>query len=192
MKTAVAGTTSRLHYIVISDRSAILVEAATSLGPVTFGAVGLEGYVEMIRRDGEPDLTTGPNGHLEVHFDRLTSGNVAYDAELRRHINARRFPTAYIDLLHASPVETTPPTYLVDGELTLSGVIVPVEGRVGVEFADRTTLVVVGQKTLDIRLFGVPAPTVFMLKVEPLFRVSMHLEAEAVSPSKEPLRPNIG
>ena len=136
----------------------------------------------MLLRDGEPDFTTVPNAHLEVHFDRLTSGNTAYDAELRRHISARRFPTAYIDLLDASRLETTPATYLVDGELTLSGVTDLIEGQVGVAFADGTTLVVVGRTTLDMRLLGIAAPTVFMLKVEFHFAVSMHLEASADRP----------
>lgn len=167
-----------LHFAVIPEQSAILLEITTSLGPVNFGALGLEGFVGLALRDGVPDLSTAPTAHLDVQVDQLTSGNAAYDGELRRHINSRRFPTAYADLLDISLLETTPPTYRVEGEITFSGQTASVEGHVEAAITG-DMLVVSGRVTLDMLWFGIPPPSLFMMQIDPEVQVSMQLEASA-------------
>ena len=122
------GRSERRLYTLIPERSAVLLSVGTSLGPVTFGALGLEGFIEAAVGDGEIDPKFAPTAHLEVQVARLTSGNSAYDGELRRQIDARRFPTAYVDLHHATPVDDAARTFLVDGEITLRGVTQPAGG----------------------------------------------------------------
>src|SRR5688572_13099285 len=95
----------RQHYKVVPARSALLIEVATSVGPVTFGAVGLEGFVGAAVRGAGLDLAATPNAHLELQLRDLTSGNLAYDGELQRHIDVRRYPAAYVDLHHVHRVE---------------------------------------------------------------------------------------
>ena len=43
--------------------------------------------------DGSLDLEQPVSGELELAVERLTSGNQLYDRELRRRIDARRYPT---------------------------------------------------------------------------------------------------
>ena len=171
------GIPKRQHYMVVPDRSAILIEVNTSLGPVTFGAIGLEGFVRAAVRDAALDLTATPNAHLELQVRNRTSGNSAYDGELHRHIDARRHPAAYVDLHHVQYVEDSSSNYLVAGVVMFRGVAQLVEGFVSVDLSELGVVLVRGTKSLDIRLFEVPPPTLFMLKIEPDVTVSLQLEA---------------
>jgi hypothetical protein len=167
----------RRHYRVVPDRSALLIEVATSVGPVTFGAIGLEGFVRAAARGTRLDLAATPNAHLELQLRDLTSGNAAYDGELQRHIAVRRYPAAHVDLHHVHSVEDSSSDYRVAGDVMFRGITQRVEGFVTVHLPDAGLLRVSGTKSLDIRLFEVPPPTLFMLKIDPEVTVSLDLEA---------------
>lgn len=163
----------------VPDRSAIVLNVNTTLGPVVFGATGLEGFAEALVHEGELDLTVPPAAHLDVQVNLLTSGNSVYDRELLRHIDARRFPAAYLHLHHVRRLESPSPTYRVGGEITFWGVIERLQGVVTVVFPEPGVMVVSGEESLDIRLFGIPPPTVFMMKIDPEVKLSLQLEARA-------------
>jgi hypothetical protein len=167
----------RQHYRVVPDRSALMIEVATSVGPVTFGAIGLEGFVRAAVRGAALDLAATPNAHLEVQLRDLTSGNSAYDGELQRHIAVRRYPAAHVDLHHVDPVGDGSSDYLVAGDIMFRGITQRVEGFVTVQFPEAGLVRVSGTKSLDIRLFEVPPPTLFMLRIDPDVTVSLQLEA---------------
>lgn len=167
----------RQHYTVVPDRSAIRLDVTTSLGSVAFGAMGLEGFVGAVVRGNEIDLTVAPTAHLELQVRQLTSGNSAYDGEFQRHIDARRFPAAYVDLHHVSRAQGTPLSYLVGGEMTFRGVTQPVEGLVTLDLSEPGAMVVRGEKLIDIRMFEIPPPTLFMIKIDPDVALSLQLEA---------------
>jgi len=173
------GRSGRLHYTLIAERSAVLLDVSTSLGPVAFGATGLEGFVDATVGDKGIDTGQSPGAHLELPVNRLTSGNAAYDGEFRRQLNTRRFPTAYVDLVGVVPMDGDSRTFRVSGELSLRGVTVPVEGVVMAELTDPGAMVVSGEETLDIRAFGIPPPSLFMIKIDPEIKLRLHLEARA-------------
>jgi hypothetical protein len=166
----------RLHYTLIAERSAVLLSVGTSLGPISFGALGLEGFIEAAVLDGEIDPTAPPTAHVELQVARLTSGNSAYDGELRRQIDARRFPTAYVDLHQAVPLDEASRTFRVTGEITLRGVTEPAEGVVVAELTEPGALVVSGEETLNISDFGIPPPALFMIKIDPDVKLHLHVE----------------
>ena len=111
----------RRHHTLVPERSAVLLNVRTSLGPVAFGADGLQGFIEAAVGEGGIDATIPAAAHLELLVNRLTSGNSAYDGELRRQIDARRYPTAYVDLHSATAVDRPSATFQVFGEVTLRG-----------------------------------------------------------------------
>jgi polyisoprenoid-binding protein YceI len=168
----------RCHNL-IPERSAVLLSVGTSLGPLTFGANGLEGFITAAVDDGRVDPAVGPAAHLELKVNRLTSGNSAYDGELQRQIDARRFPTAFIDLHRITPVDGPSPTFQVTGEITLRGVTVPANGVVVAEVPEPDLLVVSGEETLQIEDFGIPPPSLFMIKIDPNVNVRLYVEARA-------------
>ncbi len=106
----------------------------------------------------------------------LRSGNGLYDAELLRRIDARRFPTATVEL-RGCAASGLASRYHLEGALTFHGVTRPVHGAVDVRVvADH--LVITGEQSFDIRDFAIPSPTVLMLRIYPDVRVRLQAEAE--------------
>jgi YceI-like protein len=171
----------RRHHTLVPERSAVLLSVGSSLGPVEFGANGLEGFIEATVDGDRIDPAIPPAGHLELLVNRLTSGNSAYDGELRRQIDARRYPTAYVDLHAATLLDGPSSTFEVRGEVTLRGVTVPAEGVVVAELPEPGLLVVSGEDTLNISDFGIPPPSLFMIKIDPEVKLRLYLEARAPS-----------
>lgn len=161
----------------VPERSAVLLRVGTSLGPVSFGANGLDGFIEVAVDDERIDVATPPAAHLELDVIRLTSGNTIYDTELRRQIDARRFPRAYVDLHRVTAVDRDSSTFKVSGEITLRGVTVPADGVVVAAVPQRELLVISGEETVNISDFGIPPPSLFMIKIDPEVKLRLYLEA---------------
>lgn len=159
------------------DRSVVLIEVRSSVGPLSFGAIGLEGTIDAETAGGGIRPGTKPTAHVEIGVDGLRSGNSLYDAELLRRIDARRFPIAALDLTEATALGHGN-RYRLSGEMSFHGVTRPVEGAVVVDIVDGDRLVVTGEHAFDIRDFDVPSPTVLMLRIYPDVRVRLHVEAE--------------
>ncbi len=168
---------SAQRFVLVPDRSVVLVEVRSTVGPISFGALGVTGWVEADLADGGIRSGTQPAARLEIAVDGLRSGNGVYDAELLRRISARRFPRVTLDLRDcvASGSENR---YRLAGELTFHGVTRPVDGTVRVEVASERRLVITGEQVFDIRDFDVPSPTVMMLRIYPDVRVRLHVEAD--------------
>lgn len=171
-----AGAAMR-RYELTSDRSVVLIDVRSTVGPISFGAIGIEGHIDAAVTGGEIDTEASPSAHLAFSVAGLSSGNSLYDAELLRRIDARRFPTATLDL-GACTAGAMPGQYSLLGDLEFHGVVRPAQGTVTVEVVDDSRLVITGEQAFDIRDFDVPSPTVLMLRIYPDVRVHLHVEAE--------------
>jgi hypothetical protein len=170
----------RTRFEVISGRSAVLVEARSTVGPITFGTTSMEGSVEVSMDDGKIDLCgAGPSARLEIGLNTLSSGNALYDAELLQRIDARRFPKTSMELRSVERVGRSE-RYRLDGDLTFHGVTRHTSGSVGAEIDSDGVLHVVGEHVFDIRDFDVVAPTVLMLRIYPDVRIELQLQATPV------------
>jgi polyisoprenoid-binding protein YceI len=155
----------------------VLIEVRSTVGPLSFGAIGLTGSVEATVTDGVLRTEAAPSGRLEIAVAELRSGNDLYDAELLRRIDARRFPTATVELRECAA--SGPGTrYGLKGDLTFHGVKRPAQGTVDVQAVSDRRLVVTGEQVFDIREFSIPSPTVLMFRIYPDVRVRLHAEAE--------------
>jgi DNA-binding PadR family transcriptional regulator len=170
-----AATANRFR--LVPDRSVVLVEVRSTVGPISFGALGVAGWIEADVADGGIRSGTRPAARLEIAVDGLRSGNGVYDAELLRRISARRFPLVTLDLRDcvASGSENR---FRLAGELNFHGVSRLVDGTVNVEVASDRRLVITGEQIFDIRDFDVPSPTMLMLRIYPDVRVRLHVEAD--------------
>jgi PadR family transcriptional regulator PadR len=175
--TRVRDITEAASIRLIPERSVVLIEVRSTVGPLSFGAIGLTGYVDAAIADGILQTDVAPAAHLEIDVSGLSSGNGVYDAELRRRIDARRYPTATVELREctAGGVDSL---YRLKGELTFHGVTRPAEGTVKVEAISERRVVITGEQVFDIRDFAIPSPTVLMLRIYPDVRVRLHAEAE--------------
>ena len=109
------------RFCVVPERSAVLIEARSTVGPITFGAIGIIGWIETTVRDGELEPGEHTRAHLEIALERLASGNRLYDAELLRRIDARRYPVVTLDLDAVTPIGP-PERFALDGSITFHGV----------------------------------------------------------------------
>jgi hypothetical protein len=172
-----AGTGAPQRFAVMPDRSVILVEVRSSVGPLSFGAIGIIGSITAAIDDGLIDQVSQPTAHLEIGVDALHCGNRLYDAELHRRIDVRRFPRACLELRQTTAIGSDR-RYRLAGEVTLHGVTRSAQGTVHATVNADHTLVITGEQVFDIRDFAIASPTVLMLRIYPDVRVRLHVEAE--------------
>ena len=72
----------------------MFISARSSLHPIDTRTDGLEGYLEVeVLGGGRVNPTVPASGRVSLPVERMSSGNPLEDRELRRRIDARRFPT---------------------------------------------------------------------------------------------------
>ena len=153
------------RYRIVPERSQVTIDARSSVHPIHTRTSGLEGFVELTFSDGRVDVGATPRGRLSLPVDRLRSGNPLEDRELRRRIDARRFPTIDGD------------QYLVGGDLTFRGETRACEAPMTISALDESTMQLTGQATFDVRDFGMEPPRILMLRVYPEVEVSVEIVA---------------
>ena len=172
---SVSLTTGR--FVLDPERSAVLIDARSTVGPICFGTTGVQGALQAAMGEAGVNTEIPPTGWLTIDMTRLSSGNKLYDAELHRRINSRRFPTAKIELKECTP--SAPGwRYRLRGELTFHGITRRTEGTVRMESASDDRIVISGEQAFDIRDFALPSPTMLMLRIFPDVRVRLYAEAE--------------
>jgi hypothetical protein len=167
----------RRRFRLVPDRSVVRIDVRSTVGPISFGAIGVTGSIDAEVAGGRVCCDTSPSGHIEITLGGLRSGNGLYDAELLRRIDARRFPVARVELSTGAPLGAAS-RYRLAGELTFHGITGPVHGTVNVAVKADGRLVVTGEHVFDIRAFAVPSPTMLMLRIYPDVRVRLQVEAE--------------
>ena len=159
------------------DRSAVLIDVRSTVGPLSFGTLGVTGTIHAAFADGLLRTDIPPSGRLTIDVAGLNSGNRLYDAELLRRIDARGYPAAFVELRECA-VSGPGARYRLAGELTFHGVTRLAEGTVVVDAVSDRRLVITGEQVFDIRDFAIPSPTMLMLRIYPDVRVHLHAEAE--------------
>lgn len=166
----------RTRYALVPDRSAVVIEARSNVGPIAFGTTAIDGTVELSLDGGVVDTDVDPSARLDVDLATLRSGNTLYDAELLRRVDARRHPTTSVVLQSAQRIGGST-RYGVTGDLTFHGVTQPTSGTVAVDVGEDGSIGVVGEHLFDIRDFGLVVPSVLMLRIYPDVRIQLQLEA---------------
>jgi polyisoprenoid-binding protein YceI len=165
------------RYRILASRSRVWIEARSNVHPIHTEAEGLEGWLDLDISDGRVDVDQTLLGHLEFPVENLKSGNAFEDRELRRRIDARRYPNIAADLT-AMKYANGPGDYIVGGDLTFRGVTRSYEDTMTVDASDGDTVTLAGQSTFDIRDFGMEPPRILMLKVQPDVSVRVEIVAE--------------
>jgi polyisoprenoid-binding protein YceI len=167
----------RNRFEVNVGRSAVLIEARSTVGPIAFGTTTVTGQLEVSTSDGAVDLSgAAPAADLHVELNTLSSGNSLYDAELLNRIEARQYPVTTLELSAVERIGRSD-RYQVDGDLTFHGVTRRISGTVEVKLDRDGLLHVAGEHVFDIRDFDVAAPSVLMLRIYPDVRIQLQLEA---------------
>lgn len=165
------------RYVIVPDRSEVWIDARSTLHPIHSRTAGLEGFIETeVGPDGRIDLSVEPKARLSLPVDRLRSGNVLEERELKRRIMARRFPTIDGELTTMIP-DALDSHYRVSGRLTFRGETRDYEHEMEISSVDDATLRLTGEAVFDIRDFGMEPPRILVLRVEPEVRVTVDIIA---------------
>jgi polyisoprenoid-binding protein YceI len=163
-------------YRVNPSRSQVWMRAESSIHPIHGEARGLEGEIVAEVADGRLDLDVAPKIRIELPIEQLESGNALQDTEMRRRVDARRYPTIIgesTDVTHQRGDR-----YLVRGDLTFHGVTRTVEGEVDVDIPDERTMVFEGESVFDVREYKVAPPKILMFRVHPQVTVRVRVVGE--------------
>ena len=171
------GSSTMGRFVLDPERSVVLIDARSTVGPICFGTTGVEGSLHAAMGDDGVQTEIPPTGWLAIDMTGLSSGNKLYDAELHRRINSRRYPTAKVELKDCLP-SAPGRRYRLRGELTFHGITRRTEGTVRIESVSEDRIVISGEQAFDIRDFGLPSPTMLMLRIFPDVRVRLCAEAE--------------
>lgn len=164
------------RYTLDSVRSCVWVSGRSSLHPINTETRGITGWFEAsTRADGSLDLDQAVSGELELAVERLTSGNQLYDRELRRRVDARRYPTIAGRLTRIA-LEGAHPDYMVTGEVAFHGKTRTFAHGMRIEVHD-DGIALSGDDVFDIREFGMKPPSMLMVRVYPEIAVRVELHA---------------
>lgn len=165
------------RYTLDSRRSCIWVDARSSLHPINTETRGVTGWFEAsLKTDGSVDLDSPVAGTLTLAVEKLTSGNQLYDRELRRRIDARRYPSIEGTLTKVGA--DAPPQYVVTGDISFHGKTLTFEHAMDIELTP-DAVVLRGEDTFDIRNFGMKPPSMLMVRVYPEVHVKVELHGNA-------------
>jgi polyisoprenoid-binding protein YceI len=166
----------RRRFRVVPDRSTVVIAATSTIHPIRTRTAGLEGYVDLAFRRGRIDAGEDADGLLALPVSKLSSGNPLQDRELRRRIDARRFPTI-TGRLTALEAGEGDGRFRARGELTFRGVTRECADELAIAL-DRSTLLVSGSSRFDIRDFGMAPPSILLARVHPHVDVTIDLHCE--------------
>ena len=162
------------RYTLDSVRSCVWVSGRSSLHPINTETRGITGWFEAATRaDGSLDLDQHVSGELELAVERLTSGNQLYDRELRRRMDAKRFPTIAGRLTHIA-LQGAHPDYMVTGQVSFHGKTRTFAHDMQIEALDEG-IALTGEDVFDIREFGMKPPSMLMVRVYPEISVKVEL-----------------
>ncbi|HET7736161.1 MAG TPA: YceI family protein [Nocardioidaceae bacterium] len=161
-------------YIVSAD-SAVLVEARSSVGAISFGTTQLSGTVRGHVEEGRIDTSSPLSVLAEVPVASLQSGNAVYDSELRSRLDARRFPHIVAELARLEPLESG--RYELEGDLTIHGHAHRYSCTASMEVSDGPTLLVSGSTVIDMRDYDIALPSLMMLRIYPDVTVHFRIKA---------------
>lgn len=164
------------RYRIDPDRSRVVIEASSSLHPIRSECRGLEGWLELdVQGGGRVNPQVPVRAHLELPVDELRSGNPLEERELKKRVDARKFPTITGDL--RSLAETAEHRYRAEGDVTFRGVSRPAVDEVAIE-PSGDGLRISGSSTFDVRDHGMEPPRILMLRVHPEVTVTIDLHAD--------------
>jgi len=162
------------RYTFDSVRSCVWVSGRSSLHPINTETRGITGWFETSTRDdGSLDIDLPVSGGLELAVERLTSGNQLYDHELRRRIDARRYPTIAGRVANVAAAGPHP-LYIVTGDVSFHGQTRTFEHEMHIE-AHEESVSLTGEYVFDIRQFGMKPPSMLMIRVYPEISVKVEL-----------------
>lgn len=165
-----------MRFVVDPEASVVEIDARSSLHAIHGQAKGMTGVVELADGQDGWSIVAGAS-RLSVPVEGVTAGNALEDSELRRRVEAGRYPEI-TGLVTAAERGATIGTLRVTGDLTFHGVTRSVSGDLRISVAEGIVQLS-GEHTLDVRDYGVQPPKLLLIKVDPEVRVRLRMTARS-------------
>jgi polyisoprenoid-binding protein YceI len=146
------------------ERSTLSIDGRSSVHPIRATAEGVAGWIEL-NANGAPVA-----GHVTVEVRELHTGNPLYDREIRNRLDAGQFPTFEAELTTVQ--DEASGGHTVSGTVSAHGVDAELSGTIAIR-ADGDGFLVTGSEPVDFRQFGLKAPRILTLKVDPIVTVAL-------------------
>jgi len=168
------------RYEIVPERSTVWIDATSSLHPIHSEVRGVTGFVDVeVGTSGSLDLGAVPSGRIELLVEKMSSGNPLYDREMKRRVEARRYPSIVGELTAIEPADDGG-AYQVSGMVMFKGATKAYADRMHIA-AKEDLLVLEGEHVFDVRDFGMEPPKIMMLKVHPEVSVRVEITAKLSS-----------
>jgi len=155
-----------------TQESLIEINAKSSVHPIHGETHDITGEVSGEVEDGKLiKLDPMPKAYIEASTDTLKTGKKLEDMEMRRRIEAKKFPTIRLDFKEASG---GPDKFHLKCSLTFHGVTRDFEEDATARL-ENGALYIEGEHTFNIEDFGVTAPKIMSMKVYPDVTIVAHL-----------------
>ncbi len=162
----------------VSERSAVLVGAESTAGPITFGTMTLDGRAEFTISGVDLESAVPTAAFMRIPVLALESGNGLYDNELRRRLDQRRFP--YITVEMRAARSEGGGRFVAEGDLTIHGTTRRLTGILDLAMPDENTMIATGREDVDMRDFEIEMPSILAFKIYPAVTVQFRLTATRV------------
>lgn len=177
------------EYRLAGEQSKVEISGKSSLHPI-HGQSRRGTLTGWLRTGGggDPLSVTEAKGRLELPLAGLSFGSALYDRELPGRLDTRRYPTAVLELLAASPVTAPadrPGTWRLSLSLTVHGVTVPFEETAVADVPAPGQLTLSGSHQFSVRDFGIKPPKMLGMKVHPEFEVAVHAVGELAEKAEQ-------
>lgn len=160
-------------YRLIPEQSIVRIDGSSSVHAIHAESSGLTGEIDVELTSRGLKAGSVVSGWVEVEVARLRASNPLVEAETKRRIDAKRFPTIR-GTVTGAPVATST-TALASGDvgtITFRGITAPVDGELHIT-RDDDTLHITGSQTFDVRHWDFQPPKMLMLKVSPMITVTI-------------------
>jgi polyisoprenoid-binding protein YceI len=166
------------RFRVSPERSHVTATVKATLQQIEVVAKNLTGTFSADVSDGR--LTgTPPTGDFDLRVADLSAGNPLFDLDLRRTLDAKKFPLVAGSIRSVEATEA-PGDYTVSGDLRFHGVAQSVSGRVSLKPLPGGALELDGEMTILLGDFGIKPRRMLMLSVDPQVHIVAHVVAEPV------------
>ena len=165
------------RYAIDGKRSRLWALARSSLHPIRVETDGLEGYLDAESADGGVRL--GLPIHVELEAALIRSGNALLDHELEHHLEVRKHRRVIGEARELKVIDPASGRYWVRGDLTLHGVTRDLDAQFSLRTLSDGMLELAGERTIDIRDFGLTPPKLFIFRVYPEVQLRLRLVASA-------------
>jgi polyisoprenoid-binding protein YceI len=162
-----------IRYTIDSKRSRLWALARSSLHPIRVETDGLEGYLDAESADGGVRL--GLPIHVELETALIRSGNALLDRELERHLEVRKYRRVIGEARELEAVDPASGRHWVRGDLTLHGVTRVLDAQLSLRTLSDGMLELAGERTIDMRDFGLTPPKLFIFRVYPEVQLRLRL-----------------